>query len=400
MTSTELRQRPGTDDDRRVSTTTPTQTRPQVWPTLLWIVVLLAPLVSPALTVNHTDTPGLAAAGLAVFVALYTTVVWTAFCWPTDDPAEPGRPSRLRLGVLAALAVLGVALAIWFSGASSNWLTVLLYVGVSGGATLPKQVWGVRWLVATVLTLVAVGALRNVSGDAVVAMALTTALAGVVIIMFRRMTDLIDHLRRTQAELAEVAVREERLRFSRDLHDLLGHTLSLIVVKAELLRRSIPRDPDAAVDEAGEIEDVGRRALTDVREAVTGYRDLSFAEELDSARKALTDLGIDVTVRTTGTRTTSLPEPADSLFGWVIREATTNIVRHSDAGRCDIVVERKNGSATLEVRDNGRAAQMPSIGEGLRGMTERLAAAGGHLEAGRSKNGGWRVVASFPVEAA
>jgi two-component system, NarL family, sensor histidine kinase DesK len=202
--------------------------------------------------------------------------------------------------------------------------------------------------------------------------------------------------------LALRAVEKERLRFSRDLHDLLGHTLSVIVVKSEAARRLASRDLDAALAQITDIESVGRQALTEIREAVTGYREGSLTTELDRARSALTAAGIEPVVHRSG------PPPVpqtEALLGWVVREAVTNAVRHSGGTRCEITLDGTPERVRLTVTDNGAggagAEPVPGIGgTGLKGLTERLAAAGGSLRAGPSPRGGFTVTAELPVESA
>ncbi|KAA9378615.1 hypothetical protein F5972_16570 [Microbispora cellulosiformans] len=208
------------------------------------------------------------------------------------------------------------------------------------------------------------------------------------------MGQIIGELARTREQLAAAAVSAERLRFSRDLHDLLGHTLSMVVVKAEAVRRLAPRDVAAAVRHAEDIEAIGRQALTEVREAVTGYRDASLAYELDTARAALAAAGIDCEVRESGP---ALPREADVLLSWVVREGVTNVVRHSGARRCVITLRRDRDPVLVEVSDDGAPATDSAGGEagevreqdgsGLRGLRERLAAAGGRLRATRLPRG-------------
>ncbi len=146
------------------------------------------------------------------------------------------------------------------------------------------------------------------------------------------------------------------MRFSRDLHDLLGHTLSVIVVKSEAARRLAPRDMDAALGQITDIEAVGRQALTEIREAVTGYREGSLATELDRARSALTAADIDPVVRQSGPPLTPQNE---ALLGWVVREAVTNAVRHSGATRCEITVDGILDRVRLTVADNGPGTGTP-----------------------------------------
>lgn len=212
----------------------------------------------------------------------------------------------------------------------------------------------------------------------------------------------VEQLKATRQELARSAVAQERLRFSRDLHDLLGHTLSVVVVKSEAARRLAHRDLDAALGQIADIEAVGRQALTEVRAAVTGYREGSLSTELDRARSALTASGIEVVVRESGP---PLPPQTEALLGWVVREGVTNVVRHSGAARATIDLRTGGGRAELTITDDGAGPAAPGerphaagTGTGLRGLTERLAAAGGSLSSGPLPGGGFRVAAVLPAE--
>jgi two-component system, NarL family, sensor histidine kinase DesK len=222
------------------------------------------------------------------------------------------------------------------------------------------------------------------------------------------LSEAVRQLREAREELARRAVEEERLRFSRDLHDLLGHTLSVIVVKSEAARRLAPRDLDAALVQVCDIESVGRQALTEIREAVTGYREGSLSADLDRATSVLRAAGIEPVVHRSGP---PLSARTEALLGWVVREAVTNAVRHSGAERCEISVRGSAERVRLRVWDDGRApvpasaAAPPSAvatqtigGTGLKGLAERLAAAGGWLESGPGPRGGFVVHAELPVE--
>lgn len=152
-----------------------------------------------------------------------------------------------------------------------------------------------------------------------------------------------------------------------------------------------------AAEQAADIETVGRQALTEVREAVTGYRGRGLARELEAARIALADAGFTAVIRQDGN---PMPAEADALLGWVIREGVTNVIRHSGGHRCEIDVRHANGAITAEIRDDGDgkpSAQLPPGGHGLEGLAERAAAAGGTLEAGPRSDGGYRLTVSLPV---
>ena len=220
---------------------------------------------------------------------------------------------------------------------------------------------------------------------------------------FTRLLETVAELRRTRAELARVAVAEERERFSRDLHDLLGHTLSVMVVKAQAVRRLVDVDPDAAAAHAADIERVGRTALLDVRQAVDAMRAPTLPEELAGARDALAAAGIRTTIEAgTGNFIGELPDGAGAVLAWALREGVTNVLRHSGADTCRIEVNDRGDHTELVILDNGVGAPVrPAEGSlaragGLDGLRDRLGAAGGSVDAGATGEG-FRLVASVPA---
>ena len=199
------------------------------------------------------------------------------------------------------------------------------------------------------------------------------------------LSEAVRELRAARQELARRAVEEERLRFSRDLHDLLGHTLSVIVVKSEAARRLAPRDLDAALAQVTDIEAVGRQALTEIREAVTGYREGSLATELDRARSALTAAGIEPRCDRSGP---PLAPQTEALLGWVVREAVTNVVRHSGATRCEITVSRRPDRVRLTVTDDGAASARTRTSRPLRTRRHRTDRSARRLAVAGGRDGG------------
>lgn len=180
-------------------------------------------------------------------------------------------------------------------------------------------------------------------------------------------------------------------RFARDLHDLLGHSLTVITVKAELAGRLMTRDPAKAAAEVTDIERLAREALADVRATVAGYREVTLAVELSSARSALEAAGIAAELPLA---LDDVPGERRELFGWVVREAVTNVVRHSRAGRVRVQVS----PTSVEVVDDGSGcAGNPAGGHGLDGLRDRLAAVGGRLEVGPVDTGGFRLFAEVPA---
>ncbi|MFC4999874.1 sensor histidine kinase [Dactylosporangium cerinum] len=353
---------------------------------LLWVGVWMFPLLEPAGTIHGGPAGVVAGVGLGLFAITYTVVTTLGFDHRDDL-------SRVSTAGFAVVAALGVGLAAAYG---EHWLPVLLFVGTCGVAVYAGRE-RVTVAVAVLASVVAATMLLGLLHDAleqalitVVGTVLAAGLAGAV----RQMQRLIRELRQTRDALATAAVAEERLRFSRDLHDLLGHTLSVIVVKAEVVRRIAERDPAAAAAQAADIEDIGRRALVEIREAVTGYREAGLTAELTRAKGVLSSAGIAATVQRTAD---PLPDDTDRLLAWVLREATTNVVRHSGAQRCDIEIFTADGAAALSVVDNGATPGSASPGNGLRGLTERLGAAGGTLEAGARDGGGFALVARLPL---
>jgi two-component system sensor histidine kinase DesK len=194
-------------------------------------------------------------------------------------------------------------------------------------------------------------------------------------------------------ELARNAVAEERLRFARDLHDLLGHSLSLIALKSELAGRLAERDPARARHEMADVEAAARRALAEVRDAVSGYRQVSCAQALAEARSALSAAGIALRAPSP---VPALPGAVDAVLGWVVREATTNVLRHSAARAVTVDLAVTEDGATLTVTDDGRGPA-GGHGAGLAGIAERVVALGGTVESGAAPGRGFRLRAVVPV---
>jgi len=353
-----------------------------------WVAVWLFPLLGTLSTVGDTAKPALVAGpALGLFCLVYTIVVWGAF--------DGFLTKRVQVGGYLFIAVLAVALALAYNSA---WLLLMLYVSTASAAIFgnrAKPVLAMALVAGAIGTVIAIGALKHYPAGNFLSVAISAVLGSALVFVVRQMSRLIHELRNTRQQLAESAVAEERLRFARDLHDLLGHTLSLIVVKAEVVRRLAERDPAAAAAQAADIEEVGRRALAEIREAVNGYREAGLTAELSRARAALAAAGVEAFVRRTAD---SLPGPADALLAWVVREAVTNVVRHAAASECEIALHKDNDVVTLTVSDDGRGAAA-SFGNGLTGLAERLSAVGGTLAAGPHEEGGFRLTATVPVAA-
>ncbi|WP_407553416.1 histidine kinase [Streptomyces sp. Pv4-95] len=381
---------------------------------------------------GKTGDPWLAGAGLLAFNSLYIGVVFASF-----DPRR--RDSRYPLYALAALTALTYAIALGFGG---NWFLFFPLLSLASGTV--RALRGKKlalWLITLSGSAGFLAGWHDGGPWGSFGIGYGTFISGMVTATVLSLFDTIQELRTTRQELARSAVEKERLRFSRDLHDLLGHTLSVVVVKAEAVRRLAPRDLDAALGQAADIEAVGRQALTEIREAVTGYREGSLSTELDKARSVLEAAGIESVVRRSGP---PLPPQTGALLGWVIREGVTNTVRHSGATHCEIEVSADPDRVRLTITDDGRgpvssgAAEPPGParlrghgtgarhgtrhgsgqgtedaaagtgqvggsgsvgGTGLKGLAERLSVAGGTLHSGADGRRGFRVTAELPLGA-
>jgi two-component system, NarL family, sensor histidine kinase DesK len=202
-------------------------------------------------------------------------------------------------------------------------------------------------------------------------------------------------LRRSQEEILRLATLAERERIGRDLHDLLGHTLSLVALKSELARKLIDRDVDAARAEIAEVERVARDSLAQVRNAVSGIRNTALSSELLAATALLEAQGLKVKCETENVR---LPRDRETALALSLREAATNIQRHSGARGVTIRVKHEAHDVVVEVADDGRGGRIVP-GNGLNGMRERLGSVGGSLSLAPNENGGTLLRASVPVAA-
>ncbi|MFG1666390.1 sensor histidine kinase [Streptomyces sp. Y7] len=340
---------------------------------------------------GETPDPWIGGLGLLTFNSLYVYVSFRSFVKETRE-ATSTRVALTLLGVVTC------ALALAYGG---NWLLFFPLLGLATGAAVRMP--GLR-PVGLVVGVVAGAVSVFHDGWGGLDIAYATWISTMVTAAILSLSEAVRQLRTAREELARRAVEEERLRFSRDLHDLLGHTLSVIVVKSEAARRLAAGDVAAAQAQLNDIEAVGRQALTEIREAVSGYRQGSLSDELDRAVSALRAARIEPVVRRSGP---PLVPQTEALLGWVVREAVTNVVRHSGARQCEIVVAGSGGERVrLTVTDDGcgveRAAGAERAGAvggtGLKGLTERLTTAGGTLTAGPGPRQGFVVTAELPVE--
>lgn len=349
----------------------------------IWLVFLGYP-IGDIIGAGYSPTKAVIAwICLVVFAATYLLAMWICLS------LVPRVATGVLLVPLAALFVEGITLAVVFRG---GWSGVLVYCGVCAG-------WTLRWRFL-VPVLFALGAFMVISGVALGYawadlgfLSFLTVALGFTMLAFRRLIATVIELRTARAEVARLATSDERLRISRDVHDILGHSLSVIALKAQVARRLMHTDPDAAAEAIGDVESVARESLAEVRAMVTGYRQRSLADELQGARDVLDAAGIALEV----TRDSAVPAaPVDSLLAWTVREGVTNVLRHSRAHRCEISLESGNGGFTVAIVDDGVGGVASAGGTGLHGLRERVGAAGGRVEAGPGDGGGFRLQAYVP----
>lgn len=318
----------------------------------------------------------------AVFLALYISYVH----WPYR---------KVRLALVAAIFVLGMVSIPFNLGGSSFFIYV--------AAMLPFCVESSAVLIGVlVLELVVLGVESQLFPGNPFNYAITgvfTLVVGIsnLFVAQGKRADL--KLREAQQENVALAAVAERERIARDLHDVLGHTLSVIVLKAELAGRLMGRDDVRAASEIADVERTARTALAEVREAIGGYRSKGLNAEVEQARLTLDAAGVTLECET---RPPALPAREETVLSLAVREAVTNIVRHAHATRCTIrFATTQDGFASFEVADDG-TTPIEREGNGLRGMRERVQALGGRfrIESRQSEGEGTTLVIELPRSAA
>lgn len=367
---------------------------PYLWLPVLVAVGLLLFLVGPLGSelgepIDSIDRV-LIYGGVAVFVAVY---LWAI-------PADlAGRAHGRAAPAAAVLALLGVGISLLDHG--PDWTVLFLAAATAAGRITPSRGALAAILATAVLAGLALVAAGRPAADAVEA-AFEVSLVGFVVLGFSQLQRTARQLEVSRAEVARLAAEGERARIARDMHDLLGHSLSVIALKTELARRMLERDPRRAAAELVDVEAVVRTSMRDVREAVAGYRQVDLDAELAGARMALSAAGLEVTIEHPSD---ALDPAVDALLGWIVREGVTNVVRHSDGARCAIRVEEGMGEVRLEILDDGHgrdpaeSERAGQSGSGLAGIRERVEVAGGRMEAGPVAEGGFRLLAVVPVVA-
>jgi two-component system sensor histidine kinase DesK len=369
----------------------------------IWLLYLVAPVVD--LFTQDYSAPyrwgGLAI--IVAFSAIYLLAVpnWAYSRW-------------YALPAVAALAALAAVASLLYGGVGAS--TLWIFVSSSAGLLIRQTRWAVRAVLASGACYVIFCLTGHVDKEDFLVNLLPTVLVGLGMIGLRRQFQLTAELARAREEVAQLAASEERLRLARDLHDLTGQSLSMITLKSELAAKLLRRLPDGgdrdrALAQAEEVATVSRQTLHDIREAVSGYRRPTLAVEVITARTALESAGITTHDDAEVTLLSGTFDPeVEAALAWCLREAATNVLRHSGARNCHVSLTRRAGGLCLEVRDDGPGpsadaadgageARPARTGTGLRGMSERLSALGGHLEV-RPSARGFHLLATVPAEIA
>lgn len=237
------------------------------------------------------------------------------------------------------------------------------------------------------------GVLLHIHGWTLFYSALFPVIIGAGNTFFAERNRMNRRLRKANEEIENLAKVAERERIARDLHDVLGHTLSVITLKSELAGKLVDRDPHRAGKEIREVEQISRQALSEVRDAIRGYRSQGLVAELAQAKTTLETAGL--TVQCDAATTMKLPAVQESVLSLAVREAVTNVVRHAQAHTCRMRLEQQNGSCKFEIHDDGRGGSA-SEGNGLRGMRERVEMLGGTLH--RRTEAGTTITITLPLK--
>jgi two-component system, NarL family, sensor histidine kinase DesK len=340
-----------------------------------FLLIFLHRLLAIALAARGARLASMA--GLVLAIAAVYAWFWLRVAGGARE--ERGALAVVALTVLVASFVLTISPETYLfyypamvAGAAARWHRSLVLVA----------------LVA--LAAFGVGLLRGAGLTGATDTDIVVGLLGVSAIAVRRHVATTKRLEAARDEIQRLAARDERLKVARDLHDELGQTLSLIVLRSELAALDAPGPARAGIDE---VTAAARQALSSLRALVSSVRQPALAEELEGARSLLDAFGIECHVESAAA---GLSPPVATALAWVVREAATNVLRHSGASHCRFSVRRTGGCVHLEVSDDGRGAEELEPGSGLCGMEERVTFLGGRFHAGRGPAGGFRVQVEVP----
>jgi two-component system sensor histidine kinase DesK len=343
-------------------------------------------------------------AATVIFAAL---MLWNTRIPPADPAADASATildagadtRRLWLSTAAVVALIAIATVLSYRYPGSGWFALFYYGSTSASTIRSNRIATVLMLASGVAAGLTLFAAEGAIGDALV-QGVSVTVIGLVVYSAIAVRRTNRALLAARHELARLAVADERARIARDLHDTLGHSFTVIALKSELAGRLVDDDPTRAKAEMDDVEQVAREALATVRETIGGFRQPTLAAELAGARSALAAAGIDGRVEPAPD---GIPPAVDAVLGWAVREGVTNIVRHGRAASAVIRIELSGAAAGVDIW-NDRLASEPatpapasSAGSGLVGLSERVAAFGGQVDAGPVDGGGFRLHVSVPI---
>ena len=344
------------------------------WTPYAWLIYIVPFTLTPVLQSRQANAAGwtLYSVATAVFLVLYFRSYWV----------------RGRELVLVAAATVAMGIALW---PISYGAGAFFIYGASMLGQLEPQRRAVSGVLAIALIAVVEAAILRRDAFSSAWPPVFALIIGGINIHYAQVGRANARLRLAREEIEHLAKVAERERIARDLHDLLGHTLSLVILKAELASKLGERDAKRAFDEIRDVERIARDALAEVRAAVSGYRSGGLAAELQHARNALSTAGVAFEAEITQTQ---LPAAHEAVLCLALREAVTNIVRHAGARRCRVSLDVANEECTLTISDDGRGGNAP-FGSGLSGMRERVEVLGGTLR--RDGRSGTTLAVALPL---
>lgn len=345
------------------------------WSPLLWVLYLGFFFIDPVMSHASLKIWSLDLVGAAVFLVLYFGLFFL------ENP--------YALVHIGGMVVLGILYQMINGGACTFFIFAC--------AMLP---FCVETQAAAYVGIFSIGAIGGIQSFLLHAdswrkfySSLFPMLIGVGNTFFAERARINRELRKAKEEVENLAKVAERERIARDLHDVLGHTLSVITLKSELAGKLIDRDPLRAGQEIREVEQISRQALSDVRDAIRGYRSKGLVAELAQAKSTLETAGLSVHVD--AATSMQLPPMQESVLSLAVREAVTNVVRHAKAHTCRLRIEQQSGTCRLEVADDGQGFTSME-GNGLRGMRERVEMLGGTME--RRNKSGTTLTVTLPLK--
>ncbi len=340
----------------------------------IWLVYTVFFFIQP-LNEHSWNKWLLFAAAYLCFLGLYAGLVYA-------------KSQRNQYLVLALMAALGAAYFPWNAGASGMFIYVAAFIPfVSDSIAISVAVF-----IGSCAALMLEGWLLHMNPWNWAFTAFFAVAVGFGNLLAAQRMRANKRLNLAHEEIAQLAKLAERERIARDLHDVLGHTLSVVVLKSELAGKLVEGDPARARIEIGEVEQIARKALGEVREAIRGYRAEGLAAEIDRAQKTLDAAGVTLEC---GAKPPQLAPAEETVLSLIVREAVTNIVRHAQASHCRLEFAANGGGTALVVEDDGRGG-IRQEGNGLRGMRERVESIGGHLHIDSAQ--GTRLLIEIPPQ--